>query len=340
MSFVAPSPAPAAADGVYAAIDLGTNNCRMLVARPHGHAFRVVDCYSRITRLGEGLAVSGRLSEAAMERTLAALSTCAERMARCRVSRARLVATEACRRAANGADFAARVAERTGLALDIIDAEQEAALALAGCASLVEPGAEWVLVFDIGGGSTELVWVRNHAEGHRVEGVQSLPLGVVTLAEAVGQALYRPDSYLAIVADIAGRLWEFERRHGIARRLAGGRVQMLGTSGTVTTLAALHLDLERYDRSRIDGLDLGFHHIAAVTTRLAAMSAAERALHPCIGPERADLVLAGCAILQAMCGLWPLTTLRVADRGVREGILLGLMRQDGALARPQAEPAS
>jgi exopolyphosphatase/guanosine-5'-triphosphate,3'-diphosphate pyrophosphatase len=288
----------------------------------------VVDAFSRITRLGEGLAASGRLSDQAMARTVSALKACADKMARNRVTRARLVATEACRRAINHADFAARVAGETGLSLDIITAHEEAGLALAGCASLMQPNVPWALVFDIGGGSTELVWVRNACSGRQVLGVQSLPMGVVTLAEEMGERLDTADGYEAAVTDIMLRLSSFEARHNISERLCEGSVQMLGTSGTVTTLAALHLNLDRYERALVDGVDLYFDDIATVTARLATMSAAERARHPCVGPERADLVLAGCAILEAMCRLWPLASLRVADRGVREGLLLSMMDED------------
>jgi exopolyphosphatase/guanosine-5'-triphosphate,3'-diphosphate pyrophosphatase len=300
----------------------------MLVARPQARSFRVIDAFSRITRLGEGVAATGRLSEDAMARTVAALKACADKMARNRVTRARLVATEACRRAANHAEFAARVAGETGLDLDIISAHEEAGLALAGCASLMEPEVPWALVFDIGGGSTELIWVRNESGRQDVQGVQSLPVGVVTLAEEMGERLNTAAGYAQAVDDITLRLSPFEARHAIAGRLSDGSVQMLGTSGTVTTLAALHLDLDRYERSAVDGVDLRLEHIAGVTARLAAMTAAERARHPCVGPERADLVLAGCAILEAMCRLWPLSSLRVADRGVREGLLLAMMAED------------
>jgi exopolyphosphatase/guanosine-5'-triphosphate,3'-diphosphate pyrophosphatase len=325
LSFLLQSSSP---EPVYAALDLGTNNCRMLVARPQGRGFRVIDAFSRITRLGEGLTTSGRLSEDAMARTVSALRACADKMAKNRVNRARLVATEACRRAANHADFAARVAGETGLELDIISAHEEAGLALAGCSSLMEPDVPWALVFDIGGGSTELIWVRNHGNRCEVQGVQSLPVGVVTLAEELGERLNTADGYAEAVTDLYLRLSPFEARHAISERLEDGSVQMLGTSGTVTTLAALHLDLERYDRAVIDGVDLKFDHIAGVTARLATMTTAERSRHPCIGPERADLVLAGCAILEAMCRLWPLSSLRVADRGVREGLLLSMMADD------------
>lgn len=316
-------------DAVYAALDLGTNNCRMLVARPTtGHGFKVIDAFSRVTRLGEGLGSTGRLSEAAMARTLDALETCADKMRRNRAVRARLVATEACRRAVNGAEFTARIAERTGLAPDIISAREEAGLALAGCSSLLDPLAPWALVFDIGGGSTELVWVRTDGKSQEVKGVRSVPTGVVTLAEQSGAEMSTTAGYEAVVARLTEAFAPFEHEHGIAARMNGEQAQMLGTSGTVTTLGALHLGLERYDRALIDGLTLNFSDIAAVSRMLAEMSPDDRAAHPCIGPERADLVVAGCAILDAVCRLWPLGRLRVADRGVREGILLGMMRED------------
>lgn len=325
----------APSDAVYAALDLGTNNCRMLVARPTAEGFRVIDAFSRITRLGEGIAATGKLSPAAMDRTVAALRACADKMARNRVTRARLVATEACRRAANCGEFARRVHGETGLALEIISAKDEATLALGGCSSLMRPNFPWALVFDIGGGSTELIWVRNGEDAPEVRGVVSLPLGVVTLAEQVGDALHNPAGYAVTVAQIATRLAAFEAEHAITRRLLMGEVQMLGTSGTVTTLAALHLNLDRYDRAAVDGLDLRLADIAAVTTMLLGMSPAERIAHPCIGTERADLVIAGCAILEAMCRLWPLSSLRVADRGVREGILLSMMREDAIWTRAE-----
>ena len=321
MSFV-----PVASPPIYAAIDLGTNNCRMLVATPLGAGFKVVDCYSRITRLGEGLAASGMLSAEAMTRTVETLRHCAQRMERHGVTRARLVATEACRRAANLDEFTQRVASETGLTLDVIAAAEEAALALAGCAGLLDrPRA---LVFDIGGGSTELVWVDRGAGPPRIKGLVSLPLGVVGLAESRGGDLANREGFERVVGETIERLAPFERRHQLGQALESGEMQMLGTSGTVTTLAALHLGLERYDRRAVDGLDIDFAAIAAISRRLIAMTAEQRAMLGCIGPERADLVVAGCAILEAICRLWPLGRLRVADRGVREGVLQTLMTAD------------
>lgn len=328
----------ATTDGVYAALDLGTNNCRMLVARPNGHGFRVVDAFSRITRLGEGLTVSGSLSATAMRRTVEALKTCADKMVRRGVTHARHVATEACRQASNVDVFVAQVAAETGLGIEIISAEEEARLALAGCAPLLDRGLGHALVFDIGGGSTELMWVR--VERHRpprIEAVTSLPIGVVTLAERRGADLGGEAGYVDVVQEVIAQFAPFEERCRLGGRIRTRSLQMLGTSGTVTTLGGIHLDLPRYDRSEVDGLVMPFNAIHAVSRRLAAMSHAERAAQPCVGRERADLVVAGCAILEAICTVWPVGRLRVADRGVREGMLLGMMR--AGVAAPVANAA-
>ena len=308
----------------FAALDLGTNNCRMLVAEAARDGFVVVDSFSRITRLGEGMAQTGRLSIAAQDRTIKALRFCAQKIARSKVSNARLVATEACRRASNIDEFSRRVTEETGLVLDVISSGEEASLALAGCAPLLDRERRWALVFDIGGGSTELIWVEVVGNVPVVRDIQSLPIGVVTLAETRGHDL-GADGYEALVRDISHRAEPFALRNGGGGTIPLGEAQMLGTSGTVTTLAALHLNLDRYDRNAVDGVHLTFDDVTKVTAALMSMSRADRLRHPCIGAGRADLVLAGCAILDALCRLWRFQKLRVADRGVREGVLLGLM---------------
>lgn len=305
---------------VLAALDLGTNNCRLLVARARNDGFVVLDSFSRIVRLGEGLAATGSLSDAAQARTVAALHACARIMRRHRVERARCVATEACRRAANGSAFLERAHEATGIAFEVLDPLEESRLALLGCLPLVDPAAEHVLVLDIGGGSTEFAWLERPAGGPgRLRSACSVPLGVVTLAEAFDGG--DGPAFRAMADHVAGRFVALEDRERIGRAVAGRRVQMLGTSGTVTTLAALHLGLPRYDRRRVDGLTLRTPDLRRVTATLCAMSPAERKAHPCIGPGRADLVIAGCAILEAAQAVWPMPALRVADRGVREGIL-------------------
>ncbi len=313
----------------YAAIDLGTNNCRMLIARPAAAGFRVCDGFSRIVRLGEGLGASGVLSEAAMARTIDALAVCARKMRRRGVDRTHAVATAACRGAANCESFLDRVAAETGLEMDIISVREEARFALMGCLPLIDAAARRALVFDIGGGSTELVWLRcDGARPREVAAWTSLPCGVVTLAETHGGDRISAAVYEAMVESVRGLLAPFAAAHGLGREVAEGGVQMLGTSGTVTTIAAVFLDLPRYDRSRVDGLWLGSADIDAASERLRGLDYAARAAIPSVGPHRADLVVAGCAILDAIRRTWPVDRLRVADRGVREGMLLGMMGAD------------
>jgi exopolyphosphatase / guanosine-5'-triphosphate,3'-diphosphate pyrophosphatase len=314
----------------YAALDLGTNNCRLLVARPAGSGFRVVDAFSRIVRLGEGLAATGTLSEDAMTRALDALKICADKIAARSVIAGRYVATEACRQAANCDVFLARVREEVGLEIEIIPSAEEARLVVAGCAPLLDPRIPYAVVFDIGGGSTEIVWLRlwggHGRRGPQILGSVSLPFGVVTLTDRFGGAEVSPATYREMVAETVAALTLFERAHEILRHVRTGRVQMLGSSGTVTTLAGIHLALPRYIRSLVDGSVLTFEQISVVSAHLAGLDLAGRAANPCVGRERADLVLSGCAILDAICLSWPVGRLRVADRGVREGILCDLMR--------------
>jgi exopolyphosphatase/guanosine-5'-triphosphate,3'-diphosphate pyrophosphatase len=315
---------------LYAALDLGTNNCRLLVARPTGAGFRVVDAFSRIVRLGEGLAASGVLSEEAMARALDALRICAGKIAARRLATGRYVATEACRQAANCETFLARVREEIGLEIEIISSAEEARLVVAGCAPLLNPRIPYAIVFDIGGGSTEIVWLRlSGAEKRRrpqILASVSLPFGVVTLTDRFGGAEVSPGTYRAMVAETMAALASFERANEIQRRVRTGRAQMLGSSGTVTTLAGIHMALPRYTRALVDGSVLTFEQISVVSEHLAGLDLAGRAANPCVGRERADLVLSGCAILDAICLTWPVGRLRVADRGVREGILLDLMQ--------------
>jgi exopolyphosphatase / guanosine-5'-triphosphate,3'-diphosphate pyrophosphatase len=328
-----PSIAGRGAFGHFAALDLGTNNCRLLVARPAGTGFRIVDAFSRIVRLGEGLAATGVLSDEAMARTLDALAICANKLASRRGLVGRYVATEACRRAANCEVFLARVRDALALDIEIISTAEEARLVVTGCAPLLDPRTPYAVVFDIGGGSTEIVWVRLRRDcGARhstlqILGSMSLPLGVVTLTDRFGGEV-SPTAYRMMVDEAAGALAPFERRHRIARHIRAGRVQMLGSSGTVTTLAGIHLALPRYIRGMVDGSILTFQQIAAVSAHLAALDLAGRAASPCVGRERADLVLSGCAILDAICATWPIGRLWVADRGVREGILFDLMQEN------------
>jgi exopolyphosphatase/guanosine-5'-triphosphate,3'-diphosphate pyrophosphatase len=322
----------------FAAIDLGTNNCRLLIARPSGDGFVVIDAFSRVVRLGEGLAQTGRLSDAAMDRALGALHICADKLRRRNVHLARSVATEACRRAENGQDFIDRVRRETGIALDIISAKEEARLAVLGCQFLLEAGEGPAMIFDIGGGSTELVLVEDAEEGHEIRDWQSVPWGVVSLTETCGDeatcADSRAERYARMRGLVRDSFADFVERIAPAR--AGEGLRLLGTSGTVTTLASLHLELPQYDRRAVDGLIVPSEAMRAISTRLSAMTPAERRALPCIGRERSDLVVAGCAILETILDLWPADRLGVADRGIREGILRSLIAANGEAERNRA----
>jgi exopolyphosphatase/guanosine-5'-triphosphate,3'-diphosphate pyrophosphatase len=321
----------APAGGVYAALDLGTNNCRLLIACPYGDSFRVVDSFSRIVRLGEGISANGYISEAAIERAIAALSICRDKIQSRKAKRLRLIATEACRAASNADGFRDRVAAETGIHLEVINRETEASLAVVGCSPLLDPKGRGAILFDIGGGSTELVRIEHDAgkmNGKpRIQAWMSIPLGVVTLAEHFGGRDVTPEIYARMVEEVAQHVGPFAAEHG--DDLAD--LHLLGTSGTVTTLAGIHLNLARYDRRRVDGIWMDHAQISTTITRLLGMSYQDRANNNCISVDRADLVLAGCAILDAIRQAFPLERLRVADRGLREGMLVEMMREDGAL---------
>jgi len=326
------APDPRRAKRTYAALDLGTNNCRLLIARAARDGFYVVDSFSRVVRLGEGLLASGRLSDAAQDRALNALSVCAGKIRRREVTLARSVATEACRRASNGARFIERVYEETGIALDVITAAEEARLAVLGCQALIEPTPEDAIVFDIGGGSTELVLVRPGHDGQaEMRDWVSLPWGVISLAETelgpLDSEALRLEAYARMHGRVTAALAPFIGR--TAPVLRAGELQLLGTSGTVTTLAALQLGLPAYDRTRVDGCHVPCAAMREIGYMLAGYAPSERAQLPTIGADRADLIAAGCAILEAILVAFPAVRLRIADRGIREGVLRTLIARDG-----------
>ena len=346
-----PAPVISGERPLYAALDLGTNSCRMLIAQPKGSQFHVIDSFSRSVQLGQGLEKYGRLNRASMMRTVAALHVCRQKIERHDVRRMRLVATEACRRAQNAREFIREVRRETGLRLDIIEPEEEARLAVVSCAPLVSKKTRQLLVVDIGGGSTELVWLdlsgvdpkerpqaimRLHggfhgapAGGARMVDWISVPLGVATLR----------DQY-ADVRDDAARYalmsWYFEEQLADFAPYTGEQTregfQIVGTSGTVTTVAASHLGLKRYDRTRVDGLCMSSDQIEAVIQNYLALGPAGRRQDPRIGPDRQALIMSGSAILQALLRIWPTDRLSVADRGLREGLLYAQMSADGVLA--------
>jgi exopolyphosphatase/guanosine-5'-triphosphate,3'-diphosphate pyrophosphatase len=323
----------------YAALDLGTNNCRLLVARATRDSFRVVDAFSRIIRLGEGITNSGMLSEAAILRAVDALRVCRAKMRNRGVTRSRLIATEACRSAGNGPAFLERIRSDVGIELEIVDRETEARLAATGCTPLIDPAASGVILFDIGGGSSELVRLgRGASTGGgpphpEIKAWISMPIGVVTLAERHGGVTVNRDTFEAMVGEVAMHVDRFAAGQGGIEGL-----HLLGTSGTVTTIAGVYLELPRYERRKVDGCWMTDAQVTQVVERLLAMDYDSRVANPCIGAERADLVLAGCAILEAIRRAFPCRQLRVADRGLREGMLVQMMREDGVW-RDAAAPA-
>jgi exopolyphosphatase/guanosine-5'-triphosphate,3'-diphosphate pyrophosphatase len=348
------SPAPERPDPatLYAALDLGTNSCRMLIAQPKGAQFHVVDSFSKSVQLGQGLEASGRLSRAAMSRTVGALRVCKQKLQRHQVARMRLVATEACRRAWNGAQFLQQVRRETGLTLEIIQPEEEARLAVISCAPLVSTRTEQLLVVDIGGGSTELVWIdlsnvprrdrpraimRLHAGFRQDPGPFPVAKVVDWISVPLGVATLR-DQYEDVEDDgarFALMSWFFEEclaafaPSAVAQAREG--FQIVGTSGTVTTVAASHLGLKRYDRSKVDGLRMTSDQIDAVIRDYLLLGPDGRRADPRIGRDRHHLIMSGAAILQALMRLWPTDRLSVADRGLREGLLYAQMSADGVL---------
>lgn len=312
----------------YAALDLGTNNCRLLIARASNDGFTVVDAFSRVVRLGEGLATTGKMSDEAMDRAIEALSVCADKLKRRNVILARSVATEACRQALNGTQFIERVRQETGIMLDVISPKEEARLAVMGCHALLEPGEGPALIFDIGGGSTELVLVSTDGIVPEILDWASVPWGVVSLTESEPlegeDEAALADTYARMRKKVSDAFADFAKRLPVGE----GDHRLLGTSGTVTTLASVYLKLQSYDRKQIDGLHLPTEAMREISQTLAALPPVGRAKFPTIGQERSDLVVAGCAILETIFDIWPGERLGVADRGIREGILRALMASD------------
>ena len=299
-----------------AAIDLGTNNCRLLIASPDRNGgFKIVDSFSRIVRLGEGVAQSGVLGEAAMERTVAALKVCARHIRKHRVRHVRAIVTEACRQATNVQVLIDRAAKEAGLRLEVVSAEEEARLAAIGCVPLIGEEYDGALAFDIGGGSTEAIWLRREAGDASLVHFASIPLGVMSLDEADGS------SFSAMRETMLARFGAVRREMDKKCAFDVARYHLLGTSGTVTTLAGIALGLTRYVRARVDATWHDCATILSVVELLKSLDRPGRVKLGCVGEERADLIVPGCAIFSAIHTVWPCARLRVADRGLREGIL-------------------
>lgn len=311
----------------YAAIDLGTNSCRLVIATPTPTSFRIVETFSKITRLGEGIINDDELSRVAIRRTIGALRVCAGVLAEyAPIYRWRYVATAACRRAKNCAEFIDAVKRETGLSIETISSKEESRLAVVGCIPLLNRNIKRALVFDIGGGSTEISLARVTNTGNTfIEGFVSLPYGVVTISEAFPSQDMTNLAYNTIIERTHKLLKEFEEKYNICEAIKNQEIQVIGTSGTVTVLGAVHLNLPRYNRSAVDGLSIIKQDIDKAINKIKRLGDEGRKKHPCIGAQKADLTMAGCAIIEALCSFWPIAEITVADRGIREGILLDMM---------------
>ncbi|MBL4873687.1 MAG: Ppx/GppA family phosphatase [Rhodobacteraceae bacterium] len=339
---------------LYAALDLGTNSCRMLIAEPDGAHFNIVDAFSKSVRLGLDLERTGALSNAGINRTLQALHVCSRKLKKLGVKNSRLVATEACRRAKNGEQFMDRIRNETGLRLEVIKPAEEARLAVVSCSPLLEPMAEHVLVVDIGGGSTELVWIdltevapqdkikamidlrpgevcANMLPGARIVDWISVPLGVATLMQRFSDVQEDGAKFALMACHFEDALEAFTPYHELVDPSILSKLQVIGTSGTVTTLGAMHLGLRRYDRNKVDGLRMRAQDVNVVIERFLELGPEGRRREPGIGNDRADLIMSGSAILQTLLRIWPTESVRVADRGLREGMLFSMMNADGVL---------
>ncbi len=312
---------------IYSAIDLGTNNCRLLVAQPTASGFKVIDSFSRVVRLGEGLGKDGMLSREAIDRTIDALNICVAKIQRRGVTHMRNVATQACREAMNCDEFIERVEKEVRIKLHIIDPAEEARLAVLGCKALMDRKYSHAIVFDIGGGSTELIWVKLQRNGlPEIIDWTSIPFGVVNMSEKYDtRETISEDQYAGMRRDILNAIKSFEQKNDMQGHVGDGKVQLLGTSGTITTLTAMHMELDIYDRNQVDGARVKSSHIRALCRKLSTLNYDQRLSLKGIGADRADLVVAGCAILESIMDLWPVDEIRVADRGIREGMLLDMM---------------
>lgn len=314
----------------FAAIDLGTNSCRLVIASPTPASFRIVETFSKITRLGEGIINDNELSRPAMRRTINALKVCAgviEEYAP--IYRSRFVATAACRRAKNCKEFLDLVKKETGLTIETISSKEESRLAVVGCIPLLNRNIRRALVFDIGGGSTEISLARVTNSGKTfIEGFVSLPYGVVTISEAFPSQDMTALAYDTIIERTHKLLKEFDEKYNIREAIKNQEIQIIGTSGTVTVLGAVHLNLPRYNRSAVDGISITRQDIDRAIAKIKRLGDEGRKKHPCIGAQKADLTMAGCAIIEGLCSFWPIEEITVADRGIREGILLDMMHSN------------
>lgn len=304
-----------------AAIDLGTRNCRLIIAKHHGGQIEIVDLFSRFVCLGEGVAQSRRLGRKAMERTITVLKQCAKRLSHYPNVVFSGVTTDAVRRAENAQSFLRRVARETGLKLEMIDEKEEAYYEVLGCARVLDMRKKRHIIFDIGGGSSEIILCSLDQEKRvRIDEMLSLPYGVVNLYESVDKLTFT--SYTSIVEEVQNLCRRFLVAHlGDLASQDVSAFQVIGTSGTTTTVAAMHHNLKMYDRERVDGTSLCFEDVQKVIHYVQSLSPAERRSNAFCGHVEDDLVLTGFAILEGILRAVPCMYFTVTDAGVRDGLI-------------------
>lgn len=296
-----------------AAIDLGTNTARLLIGDVDEAGVIAPLLVKRcITRLGGGFTRERGISPDACARTVAALKDFADEIGRFRVTRVRAVATSAVRDAVNGREFCARILRETGICLEVIDGRREGLLTLRGVLAGLDATSDNLLVFDVGGGSTEYTL----SKGVNPLFSTSLPLGVVRLTEGKGS----PEAMQEKVIRELGLL-RAELDTGNLLQLLD-HATLVGTAGTATTLAAISLGMTDYDYRRVNNYTLSLQEIRGIFSRLLPMTPAERLTVPGLEEGREDLIIAGILITMATMETFGLSRLKVSDFGLLEGVLL------------------
>lgn len=297
-----------------AAIDLGTNTARLLIAETDGETITPILVKRHITRLGGGFTREQGLSIEARERTLAAMRDFAKEMAAHRVTALRAVATSAVRDAKNGREFCAEVFDEAGIKLEVIDGHEEGLLTLKGVFCGIDDKRGDFLVFDIGGGSTEYTL----SSGEEMRFTRSLPLGVVRLTEGKGSVAEMEEK---IDRELSGLLEEMERE---GMRVEPGRCTLVGTAGTATTVAAIDLEMTDYDYRRVNNHAVSLERIRAIFAKLLPLSPSERLQVAGLEKGREDLIIAGLVLMIRTMETFGIDRLKVNDFGLLEGILLSV----------------
>lgn len=307
----------------FAAIDLGSRNCRTIVGcQSKAGAFEYIETYSKSVSLADGVAASKKLSRKSMDRTIEALAFCSKVLSRYAGLTYLAVATDAMRRAENASVFIKRVKRELGLIISIITPQEEAYYAALGCIEVLSLETEIFVVFDIGGGSSEIALCRQKSDKD-IELIDSLsiPYGVINLLESKDHLTF--SGYSNLVQKISDLSRDFLNQYATTLDFVNN-FQCIGTSGTTTTVAALNMNLRFYDREKINDSILQFSEILKTVHYVQSLSEDERKLHPYISQSNEDLVLGGLTILEGIVRGLPASTITVTDRGVRDGVVYAL----------------